>query len=363
MTNISVMLKPVSGECNLSCGYCFYHDVAKNRTKYSHGIMTYETAESAISKALTFADGDRVYLTFQGGEPLLRGKDFYRHIGETVKKFNNKKSEVIICLQTNGTLIDEEWCKIFSETGALLGVSLDGARRDNAFRITKEGGATFKSVLKNLRLLERNRVPFNILTVVTKYTAENIGAIYSFFTENGFKNLQFNACLSPFRGENEYGMDGGLYGRFLYELFSLYYRDYKNGNYVSVRTMDNFVKLAAGKTAEQCGMNGHCTHQFVIESDGKVYPCDFYCMDEFEIGNINNEDFERMAATAVSINFIKESLVLDEKCKECNYFMLCRGGCKRERDCVPFCEAYRYFFPKAITRLREIAYFEGLLKR
>lgn len=116
-----------------------------------------------------------------------------------------------------------------------------------------------------------------------------------------------------------------------------------NGDYTSIRQFDNFVRLAHFERAEQCGMNGHCTHQFVIESDGSVYPCDFYCTDEYLLGNISDKDFFTLEHTNKAVEFIKESLVVDETCKSCEYYMLCKGGCKRERRDVEKCKAYKTF--------------------
>jgi len=360
MPPISIMMKPSSSLCNLKCGYCFYHSLAEMRESYSYGFMKEETAEEVIKKAFDFTRGNRVYLSFQGGEPMLRGIDFFKSVSEYIGKYNIYGSEVSLALQTNGTLINDDWCKFFQENNYLIGVSLDGDRAANIYRVDKEGGDTFDKVSDNIDMLINYGVDFNILSVVTSRVAENIDNIYYYFRQQGYKHLQFIPCLAPLNTENredDFYMNEKQYGDFLIRLFKLYYHDVLSGNYISVRQMDNLVRLAANLEAEQCGMNGHCSHQFIIEGDGGVFPCDFYCLDEYRLGNIYDTDFHNLSRHEKAIDFIKESLITDEKCKSCKYFKLCRGGCKREREYVPKCGAYKRFFDAVLPyliRLKEV---------
>lgn len=136
---VSVMLKPSSSACNLKCKYCFYSNVSSERAEFFKGMMSDETAENVISKALSFADSSQVYFTFQGGEPLLRGVDFFKRFVSKVKALNIKNSPVTLCVQTNGTLIDDEWCRFFKDNNVLVGVSLDGDEKLNSYRVYPDG--------------------------------------------------------------------------------------------------------------------------------------------------------------------------------------------------------------------------------
>ena len=153
----------------------------------------------------------------------------------------------------------------------------------------------------------------------------------------------------------DFYLDEKSYALFLLSAFALYQKDMANGDYTSIRQFDNFVRLAHFERAEQCGMNGYCTHQFVIESDGSVYPCDFYCTDEYLLGNISDKDFFTLEHSNKAVEFIKESLVVDETCKSCEYYMLCKGGCKRERRDVEKCKAYKTFFRFALPYLKNMS--------
>lgn len=373
MPPISVMLKPASSLCNMRCRYCFYHSLAQNREMPSHGMMSEDTLKNALEKAFAYADGKPVSLSFQGGEPLLAGKDFFRTAERLIKTLNLKGSPVDVGIQTNGTLLDEEWCRMFARFGWLVGLSLDGDRIANAYRVDAEGGETFDKVYAAAKMLQKNHVEFNVLCVLTRPVAERIERIYSFFRRNKFRHLQFIPVLRPLRAvsgvaagaqtdgangvaesDEEWALTPEAYLTFLKKAFSLYMKDMIDGRYTSVRQFDNFVRLANFGRAEQCGMNGVCSRQFVVEGDGAVYPCDFYCLDEYCIGNINESDFASLENHPVAVKFVEESLTRTEKCEGCKYLRMCGGGCKRERQDVDKCEAYKEFFDYALPNMKRM---------
>ncbi len=356
MPPISVMLKPASSLCNLRCDYCFYHTLAHQRESFSHGKMSAALAEEVISKALEYARGADVHFAFQGGEPLLCGLEFFQAFTAAVRNRNHCRSKIYYSIQTNGTLIDHAWCGFFKEHNFLVGLSLDGYEElHNRFRKCSRGEGTFKEVMGAAGLMNRRGVDYNILTVVTPAAAEEIESIYRFFKQSGFKYLQFIPCLAPLESGAEEGHDltAELYGEFLLKLFKLYYRDYMSGRYISIRQFDNYVQLANGRPAEQCGMNGHCAIQFIIEGDGTVYPCDFYCLDSYRLGNISTTSFKELGARGVAA-FVRDSLTVDSGCKTCPHFALCRGGCKRYRTHHSYCRAYQKFFAYAGPLMAEM---------
>lgn len=355
MPPLSIMIKPASSLCNLDCRYCFYHDVAENREEKNLGIMQIDTAEKLIKSALEFADGETVAFAFQGGEPLIAGKDYFQNFISLVKKYNVKNSEIFYSVQTNGLLINEEWAEFFTKNKFLVGLSLDGNREANKFRVDLSGQSRFFQTLTAAKILQEKQTEFNILSVVTGVNAKRIDKIYAYFKQKGFRYLQFIPCLRPFgsKEESELYMTNEDYEYFLIHAFNLYVKDFVRHEYVSIRQFDNYVRLYLGEHAEQCGMCGHCTHQFVCEGNGNIYPCDFYCTDEWLLGNINNCDLENMANSEKVRDFLRESLVVPEKCKKCSYFPLCRaGGCKRSREDRDYCEAYIGFFKACLPLFR-----------
>lgn len=355
MPPLSIMIKPASSLCNLSCEYCFYRDVSEHREHLGFGIMKGETAHTLIEKALAFADGESIAFAFQGGEPTLAGIDYFRDFVDTVKKLNKKSSAIYYSIQTNGTVINDEWASFFTRNNFLVGLSLDGDYIGNKFRKKPSGTNSYYQIISAADCLKRNNTEFNILTVLTGYCAENGERIYKYFRSKGFRYLQFIPCLRPFDSDeqSELYMTSDQYADFLIKVFNLYVKDYVRHRYISIRQFDNWVRLYLNQPTEQCGMCGHCSHQFVAESNGNIYPCDFYCTDEYLLGNINETDFDAMASCETAKRFILESLEIPQRCKECKVYPMCRaGGCKRTQLSEDYCKAYKKFFTSCLPLFR-----------
>lgn len=352
--SISVMLKPSSSACNLKCEYCFYNSLADNRDVGFKGMMSEETLRNVIQKAYDFADSTDVFFTFQGGEPLLRGIEFFEHFIEMKNALNTKNSKVTICVQTNGTLIDEKWCELFKANNILVGVSLDGDEELNSMRKYPDGKNSFDDVVGGIELLKKYGVQFNVLSVLTSQLSKKFRRVYRFFKGLDLHYLQFIPCLDD-TGDNSYAMTCDEYEDYLTSAYKIYFNDNMRGNLMSIRQFDNYALLASGKPAEQCGMNGPCSTQFVVEGDGSVYPCDFYCSDEWLLGNINDSSFKDLFNSKLSVSFLKDSFKLDDKCRDCQYFQLCRGGgCKRNRENADYCSAYKSFFAKSMDMILQM---------
>lgn len=355
MPPLSLMIKPASSLCNLSCEYCFYRDVSEHREHLGFGIMSREIAYELIRKSLKFADGEPAAFAFQGGEPTLAGLDYFRFFVDTVNEMNTKNSRIFYSIQTNGTTIDGEWASFFAENNFLVGLSLDGDYEGNKFRKKPSGENSFYKITSAAQILKKHNVDFNILTVLTGYCAENGERIYKYFRSKGFRYLQFIPCLRPFGSteKSELYMTSEQYADFLIKVFNLYVKDYVRHDYVSVRQFDNWVRSFLRQPTEQCGIMGHCTHQFVSEANGNIYPCDFYCTDEYLLGNIMDSYLKEMVNCKTARDFIKESLVVPERCKNCNVYPICRaGGCKRTQLSEDYCKAYKRFFNACLPLFR-----------
>lgn len=181
MPPLSIMIKPASSLCNMRRRYCFYSDVSDAREVRSFGIMTAETAENLIKKALLFADGEQISFTFQGGEPLLAGLGFFHSFVNTLHRENKKNSQVSLSVQTNGTLINDAWAKFFHDNDILVGLSLDGDFTNNGFRVDENRKNVFHKVITASEKLKKHKAEFNILTVLTE-NAPTILRIYTHFS-------------------------------------------------------------------------------------------------------------------------------------------------------------------------------------
>lgn len=354
---VSVMLKPASSFCNLKCRYCFYSSLAQNRQEYSKGFMSIETALNTVKSAFSLAKGTPVVFTFQGGEPSLRGLGFYKDFVQICKNENSMNSRVSFCFQSNGTLIDDEWCTFFKENNFLVGISLDGNEQQNKYRLYPDGRVSFSDVMNTVSLLKKHNVQFNILSVVTKNLALSGREHFRFMKQNDISDFQYINCLKPLgrQYDEDMYMSEDDYAEFLEKTFKLYYNSNMRDSKISVRSFDNYLMLLSGGNAEQCSMNGFCSPQFVVEGDGTVYPCDFFCTDEFELGNINDKSFFEMSRGDAFINFLKSGTDVDESCKHCTYFALCRGGgCKRQKIDGDFCRVYKKFFSASIPMMKNM---------
>ena len=360
----NLLIKPASSACNLDCKYCFYRDVAASRETPFRGMMTEKTLELLVREA--FRDACHFCgFNFQGGEPTVIGLPFYRRLIELQKQFNPSGIEVQNAIQTNGFCIDEEWAAFLGENGFLIGLSLDGpAKIHNQNRIDQNGKGSWNRVMKAARLLKKYRVPVNILSVVTGQSVRKAESIYRFLRGEGFSHLQFIPCLDPFgeEGAAEYSLTAEQYGEFLVQIFDLWWRDFLAGNFISVRHIDNWLAVLMGGEPEACAQRGHCQVQLVVEGDGSVYPCDFYCLDRWKLGQLGETGLCEMHNSLLAQEFLEPSARLPDRCRECPYFVLCRNGCRRERAEIGegalvniYCESYRYFFSRRLRELEEAA--------
>ena len=366
MPPLSLLIKPASSSCNLRCKYCFYHSLAEKRSTESFGLMSSDTLELLVKKALKYAEYSCTF-AFQGGEPTIIGPDFFKKLIEYEKTYNTGKIQINNAIQTNGMLINDEWAEFFSANNFLVGISLDGPKDiHDANRFDARNKGSFSRVMNAVDLFNKHKVEYNILTVVNSYTARHISKIYTFFKKNGFKYLQFIPCLDPFDenpGNNDFSLTPARYTYFLNTLFDLWHEDINKGEMISIRYFDNLVGMAMGYPPESCGMSGQCVCYYVIEANGGVYPCDFYVIDRWYLGNIKDDGFEELRQKDAALEFINVSKHADPKCLECKWANFCRGGCRRNRE--PFidgkpvlnyyCSAYEKFYEHAGSRIVELA--------
>ncbi len=377
MPALSLLIKPASGNCNMRCRYCFYADELDNREIRSYGKMSVDTMHTIVDKAMEYGDYECT-IAFQGGEPTLAGLDFYRDLVAYVTAHENpKKLKIHYALQTNGYLINEEWAAFLGENHFLVGVSLDGLKEiHDRYRLDAAGKGTYQRVISAIRLLEKHQVEYNILTVVTAATARNGQKIYNYFKKNHFGYQQYIECLDPIGeepGQHEYSLTPEKYGEFLKSMFDAWYLDMRSGTYVYNRYFENLMMIMAGQQPESCNMRGVCGKQWVFEADGSVYPCDFYALDQWRLGNIQENSFEEMDEKRDGLGFIQWSMRQQEDCQKCRWFGLCRNGCRRNRELVTaehtnrnyFCKSYQMFFEYAYPRLEEVyqLYMAGRIRK
>lgn len=367
MPPITVMMKPASGICNMRCRYCFYADEQRNREVANYGIMTPDVLRAVLKRVLDYADS-QCTIAFQGGEPTCAGLDFFRRAVELEQQLNHKGVAIHNAIQTNGYVVDDEWAAFFAQNHFLVGVSLDGPRQlHDQNRLDAAGQGTHSRVMKAIAALRRQGAQFNILTVVTSAAARSIRKTYNYFAKNGFDYQQYIPCLDPLgepRGGHDYSLTADAFSQYLKDLFDCWYAEAQTGNLRYNRFFTNLLLMMTGRPPEACGMLGHCMPQYVVEADGSVFPCDFYMLDQWRLGNFVTDTVEQVNQARRELGFIEMSLEPHPDCRQCKWFALCRGGCRRDREPPAggplqknyFCRAYYEFFEYAYPRLSGLAW-------
>lgn len=331
MKYLSFLIKPASSMCNLACRYCFYRDVSSYREQENKGKMETAVMESLIDRAFEAADEESVLtFAFQGGEPLLAGLSYFRAFTAYAEK---KRTRQIVrySIQTNGTLLTDEWGEFFFEQRFLVGLSLDGYESNtNAFRVDRAGKGAYEQIMDGLEILKRHRVDYNILAVITKKLSGHGEAFYSFLHKNQVTHVQCIPCLGGLKESYEQEMKPEHYLRFYKDLYRSWLRDVKGGGGISISLFDQILLMLMDRPPIQCGMLGFCSPQMVVEADGSVYPCDFYVLDEYCCGNICNHSIRELADHENMKRFLEERSRTTKICEDCLFAGICHGGCKRQ---------------------------------
>lgn len=388
------MVKPIGSACNLDCKYCYYLS-KKNLLDQPLGKrISEDRLEEFIRQYIDGQDGPEVVFSWQGGEPTLLGLDFFRKIIEFQQKHKKPNQRIENDLQTNGTLLDEEWCRFLRAHRFLVGLSIDGPRSlHDAYRVDKDGRPTFDKVFAAAKLLKKHGVKFNTLTVINRLNVKKPLDVYRFLTrEIGSTYVQFIPCVEPldFRTTapqhwnpqnlptigtpsakpgspdsivTEWSVDPDDYGHFLCKVFDEWRR--KDLGRVLVDLFESAVAQWMGMPAQRCITNEFCGKGVAIEYDGNVYACDHYVYPEYRLGNIDESPISEMAFSQQqkAFGFAKRD-TLPNYCRECKYLFACWGECPKNRFIrTPdgqiglnyLCSGLKHFFEYADPHLKWIA--------
>lgn len=352
---LSILVKPASGRCSMRCSYCFYRDEQGRRQDADRGMMDEGTFGLILEKAFREGEG-QISIAFQGGEPTLRGIGFFEDAFRMAAEMNVRNVPVQWSFQTNGLALDEIWCSLFRRNHVLVGLSVDGTRAaHDRFRKDAAGRGTYGRAVRAAELLAEHGVPFNVLTVVTSALAGQAREMYRDYACRGWMWQQYIPCL------DRLGTEGGAsfpwhlgeeeYAEFLCGLFDCWRVDVLEGSAPHIRQLDNWMGILLGRAPEACDMRGACSVQYAFEADGSCYPCDFFMLDPFCLGNIEETGFAGFDRERERLGFIGRSAALPQRCQRCRYAFLCRGGCARARDAEGLfvrCDAMQLFFGRKL---------------
>lgn len=344
---VYVMAKPVGALCNLNCGYCYYMEKSKlysheKTKKMSVGLLEYFVREYIACQPMP-----DVLFTWHGGEPLLRGLDFYKYAVAFQRKYSGGR-HIDNSLQTNGLLLNDEWCRFLKENNFLVGISIDGPEHvHDKYRLDRGGKGCFSRVMKAVELLRKYDIPFNTLSVITDYGARFPEEIYAFFKQIDSRYMQFSPVVERW-GDRSDGLellsaadtDGAemttwsvspqAYGDFYCRIFDQWIET-DVGSYF-IQLFDAVLANMVGAFPGVCIYARRCGHAGVMEANGDVYACDHFVFPEYKLGNIRTDTLVSMMLSEKQMKFGRDKHdTLPRQCLRCNYVDLCNGECPKNR--------------------------------
>ena len=385
-----VMTKPIGPVCNLDCKYCFYLEKENLFPKGEKFRMSDEVLEAYVRQYIESQTVPEISFAWQGGEPTLMGVEFFRKVVALQAKYADGK-QITNAFQTNGTLLDDEWCGFLGAHNFLVGLSVDGPRElHDYYRVDKGQRPTFERVMHGLELLKKHSVEFNTLTVVNRRNSKQPLEVYRFLREIGSGFIQFiplvertadpksaslglDLAMPPVFGGNftsspkvtEWSVEPRQYGEFLTTIFDEWVR--RDVGRVFVQMFDIALGQWAGAGSGLCVFSEKCGSAMAMEHNGDIYSCDHYVYPQYKLGNLLNESLDAMARGAQQQTFGNEKLTtLPRYCMECPVRFACNGECPKHRflftpDGEPglnyLCAGYKRFFAhvdpymKAMTAL------------
>lgn len=383
-----ILTKPIGPICNLDCKYCFYLEKQNLYPNERQWRMSDEVLEEYTRQYIRSQSGDEVYFAWQGGEPTLLGVDFFRKAVALQKRFAGGKT-ISNAIQTNGTLLDGEWCEFLAKEKFLVGLSIDGPRElHDKYRVDKGQKPTFDAVMRGLELLKKHSVEFNTLTVVNRTNSQQPLAVYWFLKSIGSQFLQFIPLVErsapeklksdgltfsappdlsvpddPKSPVTEWSVEASQYGNFLCAIFDDWVRC--DVGKVFVQLFDVALGNWMGLGSSLCVFAEKCGAALAIEHNGDLYSCDHYVYPKYHLGNLMNRDLGEMAHSPQQIKFGSDKLdLLPGFCRECEVRFACNGECPKHRftktpdgeDGLNYlCPAYKKFFNHIDPHMRSMA--------
>jgi len=343
-----VMAKPIGSVCNLNCSYCYYLEKEKMYANRKSLQMSDETLERYIESYIQAQPVPEVLFTWHGGEPLLRGLAFYRKVFALQRKYGRGR-KIENSLQTNGTILTDEWCKFFKDNDFLIGISIDGPEHCHDFyRKTKSGSGTFLKVMQGIELLKKHNVEFNTLSVINNYNVDYPIEIYNFFKGIGSRYMQFTPIVEQMlslrtddlnlitplsTGEPilaPWTVNAEKFGQFYISMFDEWIK--KDVGTFFVQQFDATLACIAGEMPGTCIFGETCGHATVMEFNGDVYACDHFVYPEYKIGNIKTHTLYEMVFSQPQLQFGADKRdLLPTQCRQCDYLKMCHGECPKNR--------------------------------
>ncbi len=366
LVGFHVLAKPAGARCNLDCSYCFY---LPKRALYpgSRFSMPAEVLETYIRQLLEAHQGPEVAIAWQGGEPTLMGLDFFRQSVSFAQKYRKPRTQIRYSIQTNGTLLDDQWGRFLKKHDFLVGISIDGPRpMHDAFRRGRGGRPSFEQVMRGLRVLQKHAVRFNTLTCVHQANADHPLEVYRFLRDQcESRFVQFIPVVERIAesGVSDRSVRPAQLGRFFTGIFDEWIKTDVGTVFVQMfdSTLANWVKVPPSL----CVHADRCGSAVALEHNGDVYSCDHFVEPEHRLGNIANDKLAELVASPRQLKFGRDkSDKLPACCRACDVRFACHGGCAKDRFAAApdgeaglnyLCEGFRAFFTHTAPAMSAMA--------
>jgi uncharacterized protein len=359
----SLLVKPASADCNLACAYCFYLDRCELYPDTKTHRMSDEVLEAMISRYM--ATPQPAYsIGWQGGEPTLMGVEFFRKVTDLQQRYGRSGAVVSNGLQTNATLIDDEFAEHLAKYHFLVGVSIDGPQEvHDTYRTTVSGRGSHAAVMKGIDALNRQKVDYNALVLVSSANVHRAAEVYRYLVDLGIYYHQYIPCVEFDEAGTPlpFTITGEEWGDFLCEIFDTWaVRDTRR---VSIRLFDAVVLNMVTGERSMCTMGGNCTQYFVVEHNGDVYPCDFFVEKQKRLGNITRDEFAALSSSSRYRKFGAKKSEWNNRCSSCRYLEYCSGDCLKQRyqhgenpaALSWLCEGWQKFYGHTIPAFEKLA--------
>lgn len=340
-----VMAKSVGAHCNLACNYCYYLEKGNLYKENPKHVMSDELLEKFVEEYINSQTTPSVLFTWHGGETFMRPLSFYKKAVELQHKYARGR-QIDNCIQTNGTLITEEWCKFLHDNNWLVGVSIDGPQEfHDEYRKNKQGMPSFHKVMQGIRMLNKYEVEWNAMAVINDFNADYPLEFYHFFKELGCKFIQFAPIVERITKHDDgrtlsSALDKGVladfsvtpeqWGNFLCTVFDEWVRN--DVGEIFIQLFDSTLANWIGEQPGVCTMAKECGHAGVMEFNGDVYSCDHYVFPEYKLGNIYSQTLVEMMYSERQQEFGRaKKSSLTEQCRRCKYLFACNGECPKNR--------------------------------
>ncbi|NVK74519.1 MAG: anaerobic sulfatase maturase [Oceanospirillaceae bacterium] len=370
-----IVVKPIGPICNLDCEYCFYLDKEEMYPKKHSFRMKDEVLERLIHQYIESqpVGVKEINFAWQGGEPTLLGVDFFKRVVALQKYYQRPGTNITNAMQTNGTLLNDEWGEFLAENNFLIGISVDGNMKlHDKLRKTKTGQGSYDQVKRGINILKKYKVEHNFLCVINSVNGEQPSRVYQALKKLGAEHIQFIPIV-----EHEYlsgdttvdsktrvsknSVKPKMFGQFLNEVFHSWYKE--DVGKVFIRNFEDIFAKLAGVGGSMCVHAEQCGKNIAIEHDGKVYSCDHFVFDDYYQGNLMEQSLSSLVTQASQVTFGENKKnQMNQECFTCEYRQLCHGGCPAHRivkDGADYhknylCEGYKYFYRNSSKAITEV---------